>query len=62
MIHRVDLASGRREPWKELKAGDSAGVHPSTATQITPGGLSYAYTYRQFLNDLVLVSGLKPGQ
>jgi hypothetical protein len=62
MIHRVDLASGRREPWKELKAGDSAGVWPSTAIQITPDGRFYAYTYRQFLNELVLVSGLKPGR
>jgi serine/threonine protein kinase len=25
-IYRVDLVSGRREPWKELKAGDSASV------------------------------------
>jgi eukaryotic-like serine/threonine-protein kinase len=59
MVHRVDLASGRREPWKELKASDPAGLSPSTAIQITPDGQFYAYTYRRFLDDLLLVSGLK---
>ncbi len=59
MVHRVDLDSGRREPWKELKASDPAGLSPSSAIQITPDGQFYAYTYRRFLDDLLLVSGLK---
>jgi hypothetical protein len=59
MVHRVDLATGRQEPWKELKASDPAGLSPSGAIQITPDGQSYAYSYRRFLNDLLLVSGLK---
>ena len=59
MVHRVDLDSGRREPWKELKASDPAGLSPSGAIQITPDGQFYAYTYRRFLDDLLLVSGLK---
>jgi hypothetical protein len=59
MVERVDLASGRREMWRELKGSDRAGHSPSTAIQITPDGRYYAYTYRRFLNDLYLVSGLK---
>jgi Tol biopolymer transport system component len=59
MVERVDLASGRREVWRDLKGSDPAGYSPSTAIQITPDGRYYAYTYRRFLNDLYLVSGLK---
>jgi eukaryotic-like serine/threonine-protein kinase len=59
MVHRVDLASGRREPWKDLKSNDAAGLSPSDAIQITPDGQYYAYTYRRFLDDLLLVRGLK---
>jgi hypothetical protein len=59
MVDVIDLASGRREPWKELKASDPAGLSPSSAIQITPDGQSYAYSYRRFLDDLLLVSGLK---
>ncbi|MGE5277976.1 MAG: hypothetical protein ACM3SU_13345, partial [Acidobacteriota bacterium] len=59
VVDRVDLGSGRREPWKELKANDPAGLSPSAAIQITPDGQSYAYTYRRLLTDLVLIDGLK---
>ncbi len=59
MVYRVDLASGRREPWKELKSSDAAGLTPSPAIQITPDGQYYAYTYRRLLGDLILVDGLR---
>jgi hypothetical protein len=55
----MDLASGRREAWKELKSGDPAGLSPSAAIQITPDGQYYAYTYRRFLDELLLVEGLR---
>ncbi len=58
-VHRVDLASGRWDPWKELKASDPAGLSPSGAIQITPDGQHYAYTYRRLLGDLILVDGLR---
>ncbi len=59
VVDRIDLASGRREAWKELRAGDPAGLSPSTAIQITPDGTSYAYTYRRQLDDLFLIEGLR---
>jgi Tol biopolymer transport system component len=59
MVDRIDLASGRREPWKELKSSDLAGLSPSTAIQITPDGQYYSYTYRRFLDELLLVEGIR---
>jgi eukaryotic-like serine/threonine-protein kinase len=58
-VDRLELASGRRELWKELKSNDPAGLSPSTAIQITPDGQYYAYTYRRFLDELFLVEGLR---
>jgi Tol biopolymer transport system component len=59
LVYRVDLSSGRRESWKELRANDPAGLSPSGAIQITPDGQAYAYTYRRLLSDLLLIDGLK---
>jgi Tol biopolymer transport system component len=59
MVDRMDLASGHREAWKELKSSDPAGLSPSTAIQITPDGQYYAYTYRRFLDELLLIEGLR---
>jgi hypothetical protein len=58
-VLRVELASGRWEAWKELRASDPAGLSPSAAIQITPDGRHYAYTYRRFLDELILVEGLR---
>ncbi|HEY7575558.1 MAG TPA: hypothetical protein VIB08_10375, partial [Thermoanaerobaculia bacterium] len=58
-VHRVELASGRWEAWKELRANDPAGLSPSAAIQITPDGQHYAYTYRRFLDELILIEGLR---
>jgi hypothetical protein len=58
VIVRFELATGRRQIWKELQ-------FPATNTQlkgeelvITPDGQSYAYTYSRHLSDLYLVQGL----
>ncbi|HEU5249853.1 MAG TPA: protein kinase, partial [Thermoanaerobaculia bacterium] len=59
VIERIDLESGRRGPWKELRPSDAAGLSPSVAIQITPDGQHYAYTYRRILSDLILVDGLR---
>ena len=59
VVYRVDLSSGRREVWKELKSNDPAGLSNSTAIQITPDGQTYAYTYLRFLDELLLIDGLR---
>ena len=58
-IWRIDLRTGRREPWKELAVQDRAGVSNLRAVVLSQGSQSYCYTYQQFLTDLYLVDGLK---
>jgi len=58
-VFRVDLATGRRELWKELAPSDRAGVARHFTIRMTPDGRSYAYHYVRYLNELYLVDGLK---
>jgi len=58
-ISRLDLSTGRREPWKELKPADPVGVEGVMSILLTPDGQSYAYNYARMLSDLYLVDGLK---
>jgi eukaryotic-like serine/threonine-protein kinase len=58
---RVNLATGRREPWKSIDAGDPVGligIQPG-AVYMTPDGKSYAYSYWKTLTELYLVDNLK---
>ena len=58
-VDRLDVATGRREPWKELAPADLAGVAGVTNIVLTPDARSYAYTYVRRLSNLYLVEGLK---
>ncbi|HLN59218.1 MAG TPA: hypothetical protein VK416_11715, partial [Thermoanaerobaculia bacterium] len=58
-VSLLDLASGRRTPWKDLKPVDPAGSSMVFMVAITPDGKSYTYSYGQMLSDLFLVDGLK---
>jgi hypothetical protein len=57
-VYRLDLATGRREMWKEYEPDPSqtAGGIPLA---LTPDGKSDAYTYISNYSDLYLVKGLK---
>jgi hypothetical protein len=58
-IDEVDLATGRRRHWKELRA---VGPSPSSAILnllMTPDGQAYAYDVRSILSTLYLVEGLR---
>jgi hypothetical protein len=57
-IYRRDLASGRREPWKEIVPDDPAGVW-LVQPIFTPDGASYVYTTHRNLAALYLVEGLR---
>ncbi|HEY1252372.1 MAG TPA: hypothetical protein VGH97_14415, partial [Thermoanaerobaculia bacterium] len=59
-IEICDVASGDRRPWRELVPPDPAGVLTIGPIYITPDGKSYVYSYRRQLDELFLVSGLKP--
>ncbi len=58
---RVNLATGRREPWKTIEETDPVGligIQPA-AVHMTPDGRSYAYSYWKTLTELYLVDNLK---
>ncbi len=56
-IDRLDWMSGRREPWRELPGGGSAGSIQDV--RFTPDGRSYVYSYSEYQADLFLAEGLE---
>ncbi len=58
-VYRYDLASGRKEPWKELMPSDAAGLNTISRVVVTPDGKTYAYSYLRILSSLQLVDGMK---
>ena len=58
-VFRVDIASGRRELWREFAPSDLTGVVEIQAVEMTPDASAYAYTYVRFLSDLFVAEGLR---
>jgi len=58
-ITRVDIATGKRELWKEIAPADPAGVQSLPVVKFSADGKSYAYTVGRMLSDLYVVDGLK---
>jgi eukaryotic-like serine/threonine-protein kinase len=58
-VYRYDLASGRKEPWRELMPSDAAGLNTIARVVITPDAGSYAYSYLRVLSYLQLAEGMK---
>jgi Tol biopolymer transport system component len=58
-IDRLEVATGRRESWKEFTLPDPAGINDFRAGAITPDGKAFAFTYVQELSDLYVVEGMK---
>jgi hypothetical protein len=58
-IARVDLATGRRELWKEISPADPAGVQSFAGLKFSADGKSYAYSVLRIISDLYVVDGLK---
>jgi hypothetical protein len=59
-IEICDVTSGERRLWKDLIPPDPAGVLTIGPIYITPDGKSYLYSYRRTLDELFLVTGVKP--
>jgi Tol biopolymer transport system component len=57
-VYRLELATGRRELWKEY-VPDSSQTAGGIPLAMTPDGKTYAYTYIRNFSDLYLVKGLK---
>jgi Tol biopolymer transport system component len=58
-VYRIDLATGRRQMWKQFVPSDRSGVDSISFLWMTPDGRSYVYSYNRELSDLYLVEGLK---
>jgi len=58
VITRLDLATGKREPWKTITPSDAAGLRYATLT-ITPNGKYWALSTAKLLTDLFVVDGLR---
>jgi Tol biopolymer transport system component len=58
-IIRIDLATGRSEPWKEISPADPAGAQSIVNITLSRDGKSYAYSTLRLLSDLYVVDGLK---
>jgi eukaryotic-like serine/threonine-protein kinase len=58
-VNRLDIASGRKQLWKQLVPPDVSGVTDISSVLITPDGNNYVYEYGRTLSDLYLVNDLK---
>jgi hypothetical protein len=56
-IALLDLATGERTPWKELRA--SIPVDVLSNPRITPDGRAYAYNYSFTRSELYVGEGVK---
>ena len=58
-VSRVDVATGSRQPWKEISPSDPAGARSIPVLKFSADGKSYAYCVQRVLSDLYVVDGLK---
>jgi len=58
-IFRVDLATGRREPWKRIVATDPAGVDAVPPARLSADGKVFLYSLGRKLSTLYVLDGLK---
>ena len=58
-VEKLDVATGRKQPWKSLVPPDVSGVTDISAILITPDGNNYVYEYGRTLSDLYLVNDVK---
>jgi len=58
-IERLELATGKRTPWRELRPPDPTGILSISSVVCTPNGESYAYSHLSEISVLYLVEGLK---
>jgi len=58
-IYRVEVATGRQQPVKDLMPHDPAGIVRMIGVQLTPDTRSYVYSYGRTLSELYVVDRLK---
>ncbi len=58
-VFKVDVTTGKVEPWRTFGAGVGAGVSETGAPISSADGNAYAYVYTQSLSNAYVVTGLK---
>jgi Tol biopolymer transport system component/tRNA A-37 threonylcarbamoyl transferase component Bud32 len=58
-VYRVNVQTGKMEPWKTFGAEGGAGVTETGAPQFSADGSAYAYIYVRILSEAYVVTGLK---
>jgi Tol biopolymer transport system component len=58
-VWKLEIATGKRELWKEVMPADGAGIATVAPVIPTPDGRAYVYSYFRTLSDLYVVEGLK---
>jgi hypothetical protein len=58
-IFRLDLATGRREPWKRITASDPAGAEDAPPLHLSADGRTCLYSLSRKLSTLYVLDGLK---
>ncbi len=58
-VYRLDLATGRRELWKEFMPGDPTGITNIGPASISADGKTIVFGYSHILSDLYVAEGLK---
>lgn len=59
-ILRINVTTGRREPWREIRHADPAGIDPATLSAvISADGSRYVFGYFRILSDLYVAGGLR---
>jgi eukaryotic-like serine/threonine-protein kinase len=58
-IEALEIASGRRRPWKTLALSDPSGVVRIFPIIVAPDEKSYCYSYDRMLSTLHLVEGIR---
>ncbi len=58
-IDRISVATGVREPWKNILPSDPSGIMGLRSIHLTPSGRWYAYSYSRMVSDLYLAEPVK---
>jgi eukaryotic-like serine/threonine-protein kinase len=58
-VYQLELATGKKTPWKQIVPVDPTGVSTIGPILVTPDGKTYVYGFHRTLGDLYLVEGLK---
>jgi hypothetical protein len=58
-VYRVDLGTGRREPWMKITPSDPAGIADVPSIRFAADGKHYAYSVYRLTSDLYVIDGMK---